>query len=159
MRTTAKDMRMFSTRRARVNAYSGVFRPVVAGRFRIQRKLNGGVLTVSDIKRLSERIVLVGERLGNIADAAQGSETKTRRRARWLLLPAVGAGIYALATNGSLTRRAKEARDRASELPDDLMGRLQRSATSGADGRQSTRQRRRRTTGQRRRTTSGTSRK
>jgi hypothetical protein len=117
--------------------------------------MNGGV-SVSDIKRLSEQIVVVGERLGNVADAVDGNDRKTMPRARWLLLPAAGAGIYALATSRTLARQAreavKEARDRASDLPDDLTRRLHQATTSSAkDGRQSTR---RRSSGQRRRTTS-----
>jgi hypothetical protein len=118
--------------------------------------MNGGV-SVSDIKRLSEQIVVVGERLGNVADAVDGNDRKTMPRARWLLLPAAGAGIYALATSRTLARQAreavKEARDRASDLPEDLTRRLQQATTSGAkNGRsQSTR---RRSSGQRRRTTS-----
>jgi hypothetical protein len=117
--------------------------------------MNGGV-SVSDMKRLSEQIVVVGERLGNVADAVEGNDRKTMPRARWLLLPAAGAGIYALATSRSFARQAreavKEARDRASDLPDDLTRRLHQATTSSAkDGRQSTR---RRSSGQRRRTAS-----
>jgi hypothetical protein len=45
-------------------------------------------------------------------------------RAKWLILPAAGAGLYALVTSGFFTRQAKEvldgAKSRASELPDDL---------------------------------------
>jgi hypothetical protein len=109
---------------------------------------------VSDIKKLSEQIVEVGERLGNVADAAQGNRERSVPRARWLLLPAAGAGIYALATSGTFTRQArdavKEARGRASNLPDDLMRRLHRATTLSTNGRQRTRRR----TGQRRRTAS-----
>jgi hypothetical protein len=111
---------------------------------------------VSDIKRLSKQIVEVGERLGNVADAAQGNKGRTMPRARWLLLPAAGAGVYALATSGAFTRQAreavKEARARASDLPDDLMRRVHRATTNAsANGRQRTR---RRSTGRRRRTAS-----
>jgi hypothetical protein len=111
-------------------------------------------MAVSDIKKLSDQIVEVGERLGNVADAAQGNTERAMPRARWLLLPAAGAGIYAMATSGRFTRQAreavKEARDRASDLPDDLMRRLHRATTSSPNGRRRTRS----STGQRRRTAS-----
>jgi hypothetical protein len=51
---------------------------------------------------------------------------------RWLLLPAAGAGLYALATNGSFTRQAKsvmtQAKERASDLPEELVDRVQEAA-------------------------------
>jgi hypothetical protein len=85
-----------------------------------------------DINKFSEQMIDFAERLADVADAAKG---KGIRRGsfgtRWLLLPAAGAGIYALATNGAFTRRAKdvvdEAKTRASELPDDLMNRVRQA--------------------------------
>jgi hypothetical protein len=98
---------------------------------------------MADIKKVSEQIVDFGERLGNVADAAKGKDGKSPR-ARWLLLPAAGAGLYALATSGAFTRQAKdvvkEVRTRAADLPDELVSRVQ-DATGTSNGPQSTRSR------------------
>jgi hypothetical protein len=99
---------------------------------------------VSDIKKLSEQIVKAGERLGNVADAVEGKDSeRTLPRARWLLLPAAGAGIYAFVTSGAFTRQArdtvKDARDRASDLPDDLARLLNEATTSSSERRQTPR--------------------
>jgi hypothetical protein len=57
--------------------------------------------------------------------------------ARWLILPAAGAGLYALATNGSISNQAKgvlqQARARASDLPEELFDRVQQ-ATGAESG-------------------------
>jgi len=115
--------------------------------------------TMADIKKLSEQIVDLGERLGNVADAASGKDTRAPR-ARWLLLPAAGAGLYALTTRGALTRQAKEVakevRTRASDLPDELMSRVHQGTGSARNGRQSST--RRRSGKQRRSKTAGSSR-
>ena len=87
---------------------------------------------MADIHKFSERVIDVAERTSAVADAAQG---KTVRRgvmpARWLLLPAAGAGLYALMTNRSFTRQAKsvmnQAKERASDLPEDLVDRVQQT--------------------------------
>ena len=92
---------------------------------------------MSAIYKFSERVIDLAERLEDVADAAEG---KGRRRngsgARWLLLPAAGAGLYALATNGSFARQAKDVMDqaktRATELPDDLMSRIRQSSSTSA---------------------------
>jgi hypothetical protein len=89
------------------------------------------------IYKFSERVIDLAERLEDVADAAEG---KGRRRsgsgARWLILPAAGAGLYALATNASFARQAKDvvdqAKTRASELPDDLMSRIRQSSSTSA---------------------------
>jgi hypothetical protein len=86
------------------------------------------------INKFSERVIDLAERLEDVADAAEG---KGRRRsgsgARWLILPAAGAGLYALATNGSFSRQAKgvmdQAKTRATELPDDLMSRIRQQSS------------------------------
>jgi hypothetical protein len=99
---------------------------------------------MADVHGLSERVIDLAERTSAVADAAQGK--KARRRgmpARWLLLPATGAGLYALVTNRSFTRQAKnvmnQAKERASDLPEDLVDRVQqttgqRSSSSSSSG-------------------------
>ena len=87
---------------------------------------------MADVHSFSEKVVDLAERLEDVADAANG---KGIRRGsfgtRWLILPAVGAGLYALATNGSFARQAKgvmdQAKTRASELPDDLVARIRQT--------------------------------
>ena len=95
---------------------------------------------MADIKKFSEQMIDVGERIGNVADAAKGKPA--RPRARWLLLPAAGAGLYALTTSGAFARRAsdvvKEVRVKASDLPDELMSRVHEATSSGSNGRRST---------------------
>jgi hypothetical protein len=97
------------------------------------------------VQDFSAAVIDYAERLSNMADAA---ERKPRRRdelksaARWVLLPAVGAGVYVLARSEYLSRRAKgvvdEAKTRAAEIPEDLMTRVHEttaSARSGSNGR------------------------
>jgi hypothetical protein len=90
---------------------------------------------MADIHKFSEQVIDLAERLGNVADAAQGKDTRGGRlRARWLLLPAAGAGIYALATSGAFKRQAEsvvaEAKGRASDFPEALLGRVNEVAGS-----------------------------
>ena len=96
---------------------------------------------MADIKKFSEQMIDVGERIGNVADAAKGKDAR-KPRARWLLLPAAGAGLYALTTSGAFARRAsdvvKEVRVKASDLPDELMSRVHEATSSGGNGRRST---------------------
>jgi hypothetical protein len=115
---------------------------------------------MADVHELSERVIDFAERTSAVADAAQGK--KVRRRgmpARWFLLPVTGAGLYALITNRSFTRQAKnvmnQAKERASDLPEDLVDRVQQTtgqkSTSSSSSRPSTRKAASRTT-QRRKT-------
>ncbi len=96
---------------------------------------------MASIKKFSEQVIDLGERIGNVADAAQGKDVRRGPRARWLVLPAAGAGLYALTTSGAFAQRAsdavKEVRVRASDLPDELMSRVH-DATSSSNGRRST---------------------
>jgi hypothetical protein len=79
-----------------------------------------------DVHGFSERVIDLAERLSATVDAARG---ESRRRAspttQWLVLPAAGAALYALARSDFFTTRAKgvvdEAKTLASELPSDLM--------------------------------------
>jgi hypothetical protein len=99
---------------------------------------------VANINKLSRQIIDYAERMADVADAAQG---KGIRRGgistRWVLLPAAGAGLYALATSGSFARRTKNAVEqaaaRASDLPEDLLNRVrQPTTTSGQAASRST---------------------
>jgi hypothetical protein len=88
---------------------------------------------MADIRGFSERVIDLAERLEDVADAANGKGIRRGGMGtRWLLLPAAGAGLYALATNGTFTRRAKDvvdqAKTRASELPDELMSRVRETS-------------------------------
>jgi hypothetical protein len=82
---------------------------------------------MADMDKFSERLVELAERFADVTDAAQGRGHRRggKLSARWLILPAMGAGAYALGASGALKRQAKsvvnQAKDRASELPDDLL--------------------------------------
>jgi hypothetical protein len=107
----------------------------------------GGAATMPDINKFSEQMIDVAERLADVADAAKGKGIRRGSMGtRWLLLPAAGAGIYALATNGTLAKRAKGvvdgAKTRAADLPEDLINRVRRASTTS----RSRTQNRRRTT-------------
>jgi hypothetical protein len=107
---------------------------------------------MADIHKLTDQVIDYAERAANVADAAKG-ERKNGGGARWLLLPAAGAALYAVVKSDFFTRRAKvvadEAKSRASELPDDLMKAV----------RQTSQRPTRRTTSRPRSTTGGQSRR
>jgi len=121
---------------------------------------------MADINRVSQQVLDYAERFADVVDAAQGrGNRKGNLSARWLVLPLAGAGAYALMTNGAFTRQARgvlsDAKERASELPDDLLGRVRQTSAGSTNGRKSTRQPAKRSTNrsrttQRRRTASKT---
>lgn len=129
---------------------------------------------MADVNRFSEGMIDVAERFADVVDSAQGhGPRKGGIGAKWLILPAAGAAVYALATSSSnVARQARKAmvraKDRASDLPDaDLFGRVkevtglaEESSSGSASRAQTTRrsQTRRRTsqTQRRRKTTSST---
>jgi hypothetical protein len=83
---------------------------------------------MTNVHKFSERVIDLAERLEDVADAAAGKGARSGRSGvRWLVLPTVGAGMYALVTNRSFGRQAKGvidgAKKRASELPEDLLKR------------------------------------
>jgi hypothetical protein len=105
---------------------------------------------MADIDRFSERLVDLAERFADITDAAQGRGNRHGGlRARWFLVPAGAAGVYLLGASGSLRRQAgnvaKQAKDKAVDLPDDLMSRVHRAtrksptSRAGSNGRSTTR--------------------
>lgn len=88
--------------------------------------------------KISDQMIDWAMRLENASDAAKGKAVRRRGpSARWLLLPATGAGLYALATSGAFSRQAKDvmdqARTRASELPDDLIGRIRQTTQKSGE--------------------------
>ena len=101
---------------------------------------------MADIDSFSARLIDLAERFADVTDAAQGRGNRQGGiQARWLVLPAAGAGLYALGARGSFKRQAKsivkQAKERAAELPDDLLSRVHQatgsssSASNGANGR------------------------
>jgi hypothetical protein len=84
---------------------------------------------MADINKFAEQVIELAERFADMTDAAQGKGNRKGVGARWLVLPVAGAGLYALGTNGSFTRNTKkvmnQAKARASELPNDLMNRVE----------------------------------
>ena len=89
---------------------------------------------MADVHKFSERVIDLAKRLQDVADAAEGKGNRGGGgiSAKWLLLPAAGAGLYALVTNNSVGRHAKDVMDqaktRAAELPDDLMSRVSQAS-------------------------------
>jgi hypothetical protein len=76
----------------------------------------------------------MARRFEDVVDAAEGKGARGSGGigTKWLLLPAAGAGLYALMTSNSVGRHAKgaldKAKNRAAELPDDLMGRVRQTS-------------------------------
>lgn len=98
---------------------------------------------MADIHKFSEQLIDFGERLSDVADAVQGKGRRSGNgTTRWFVLPAVGAGLYALLKSEFFTRQAKdvvdEAKTRASELPNDLLNTVhqtsQQSSASTSGG-------------------------
>lgn len=101
---------------------------------------------MAGVQKFSERVIDAAERLADVADAMEGKGGRRRNMgARWMLLPAAGAGLYALVTRPSFPRQAKgvlrQAKARASDLPDELLGRVQQAVAD--NGQKSTRPARR----------------
>jgi hypothetical protein len=102
---------------------------------------------MADMNKFSEQVIDLAERFADITEAAQGKGNHKSMGARWLIIPAAGAGLYALGASGTFRRSAKkvmsQAMERASELPDDLMNRVQETSgttqSRSASGRQTTR--------------------
>jgi hypothetical protein len=104
------------------------------------QEFDEGAKMADNVHKFAEQVIDLAERLEGMADAAQGKGIRRSSGAtRWLLLPAAGAGLYALVTNNSFGRHAKgmveQAKTRASELPDDLMGRVRQTSSSPSGGR------------------------
>jgi hypothetical protein len=104
-----------------------------------------------DFNKISKQAADLAERVADVADAARGEGPRKSGGGRWfggrwLLLPAAGAAVYAVARRGSdVPRRAKDlvgqVKERASEIPDlDLLDRVT-EVTGLADDGQAARQR------------------
>jgi hypothetical protein len=98
---------------------------------------------MADIDKFSQGLVDLAERFADVTDAAKGRGSRQggKLRARWVLIPAAGAGLYALGASGSLMRQAKsvvrQAKERAADLPDDLMTRVRQAASVNGRGQSS----------------------
>jgi hypothetical protein len=123
----------------------------------LQRVVPGGEM--ADIHKFSEHVIDLAERLSNVADAAEGKGRRgggSNVMTRWVLLPAAGAGFYALVKSEFFTRQAKgvvdEAKTRASDLPADLMKTVRQTgqkspSRNGGESRQKTSSARKTTSG------------
>ena len=107
---------------------------------------------MADVNKFSEGLIDMAERFADVVDSAQGrGARKAGHGVRWLLLPAAGAGAYALATSSSkIAKRTRglmgRARDRATDLPDtELMNRVKEATGMSQETASSTGNRTRRT--------------
>ena len=64
---------------------------------------------MADAHQLSERVIDMARRFEDVVDAAEGKGNRGSSGigTKWLLLPAAGAGLYALVTSNSVGRHAK----------------------------------------------------
>jgi hypothetical protein len=87
-----------------------------------------------DIQGFSERVIQLGERMSDVADAAAGKRRSPSAFTRLVVLPAMGAGLYALAKSDFLGQQAKvavkEAKTRGSDLSDDLVNSVRQASQS-----------------------------
>lgn len=99
---------------------------------------------MASVQKFSSQVIDYAERLSTMADAAEGKRRKAGA-ARWLLLPASGAALYALVKSDSFSRQAKgvmkEAKSRAAELPDDLLTRVRETTRTGESAQRGSSQR------------------
>ena len=117
------------------------------------------------IQSISEQVIDYAERVSDMADAAQGRNRRVGSTlTRWVVLPASGAALLALARSNYVSRQAREvvdgAKSRASELPDDLMSRVRQVAngsTSTSTSSSSTSSPRRKATASSRKTSTRSS--
>jgi len=104
---------------------------------------------MTQIHRFSERVIDLAERLEDMADAANGKGRRgSKASARFIILPAAGAALYAFAKSEFVARGTKDvvngAKTRATELPNDLMKSVRQTTKSQSSSR-SAGQRRNRT--------------
>jgi hypothetical protein len=86
---------------------------------------------MADMQKLSKQMVEYAERFADITDAAKGrGRSHSGGGTRWLILPAAGAGLYALFTSKRTKGVIEEAKARASDLPEDLVNRVRQTSQS-----------------------------
>jgi hypothetical protein len=94
---------------------------------------------MADFHKISQRAIDFAERLANVATAATGNRTARESvTTRWVVLPAVGAGLYALVRSRFFTRQTMGVVDDANTraLPSHRLTRVpQRSQKSPSGGR------------------------
>jgi hypothetical protein len=86
---------------------------------------------MNDVQNFSKHVIDYAERLADIADAAEGHGRRKMGLTRWLILPAIGAGIYAFVTSTRTKGVVDEAKAKATELPDDLAKRVRQTTGGG----------------------------
>jgi hypothetical protein len=95
-----------------------------------------------DAHNFAKQITEVAERVADVSDAVRGKRKGSGGLARWLILPAAGAAVYAAAKNrapvAGPTRGGAEAR--AGEMPEmDLLNRVKAATGFGAGPQEETR--------------------
>jgi hypothetical protein len=119
---------------------------------------------MAGVHKFSEQMIEVAERLSNVADAAEGKRVARSGNGSmgWVLLPAAGAGLYALVKSDFFRRQANdvvdEAKSRASDLPNDLMKSVRRTTQKSPSRNGTTQSTRRNRTSQSTRSRNGTTR-
>ncbi len=64
-----------------------------------------------DMNKFSEQVIDLAERFADMTDAAQGKGNRKSMGARWLILPAAGAGLYALGASGGFKTQNQEGHE------------------------------------------------
>lgn len=89
---------------------------------------------MASVQKFSSHVIDYAERLSTMADAAEGKKQGSGA-ARWLVLPATGAALYALAKSDTFSKQAKgvleSAKSRAADLPEDLVARVRETVEGG----------------------------
>ena len=90
---------------------------------------------MASIYTFSDGMVDFGKRLADVADAVQGRGNRQGGGgARWLILPAAGAGLYALAKNRTFARQARSVMNQAKERASDSAWRPRGPCATGNEG-------------------------
>jgi Sec-independent protein translocase protein TatA len=98
---------------------------------------------MADFHKIAKQVSEMAERVADVSDAASGNRSRRRSGGlgRWLLLPAAGAAVYAVAKRAPTVGRSagdatRAAKDRVGEMPDvDLLDRVHEVAGLRTDGK------------------------